>query len=315
MTTKNTTKSVTTTTPIIAKIDSGASKNYFRQCDTEALVNVKSTNGPTVLMPDNNGIHITKQGNIPLPSMIKGPATMAYVLPGLKNASLLSLGQFMNSGCWALVNSHLLNIYKDSTLVVQGRRNWKDGLWDVKLLRKQPSTKELLHYVNAFIQVNKTKSQLANYLHACLFSPCTSTLQKAIQKNFLLTWPGIDKINFQTLVGNSIATAKGHMAQERKNLRSTKPEDVDQKELMDYFPEKEKLSKILFSKVLPYTPKELAYGDLTDRFPFRSSRGNEYIYVVYDYDSNAILVEPIQNRQAKTITEAWEKIYKRLTKN
>ena len=29
------------------------------------------------------------------------------------------------------------------------------------------------------------------------------------------------------------------------------------------------------------------------------------MYIVYDYDSNAFLAEPILNRQAKTITEAW----------
>ena len=33
--------------------------------------------------------------------------------------------------------------------------------------------------------------------------------------------------------------------------------------------------------------------DLPGRFPHRSSRGNEYLLVVYDYDSNSILVESI----------------------
>ena len=48
-----------------------------------------------------------------------------------------------------------------------------------------------------------------------------------------------------------------------------------------------------------------AYTDLTGRFPYRSSRGNEYILVGYHYDSNAILVQPLGNREAKTITNAW----------
>ena len=39
--------------------------------------------------------------------------------------------------------------------------------------------------------------------------------------------------------------------------------------------------------------------DLTGRFPYKSSSGNEYIYVMYDYDSNAIFDIPIKNLQAK----------------
>ena len=60
-------------------------------------------------------------------------------------------------------------------------------------------------------------------------------------------------------------------------------------------------------------PKETTYSDQTGRFPYRSSRGNEYIMVMYDYDSNAILATPLKNRQAKTIADAWELLHNRLT--
>ena len=168
---------------VIAKIDSGASKNYFRECDVGALKSVTDTKGPMVIMPDNNGIQIKRQGKLPLPIDIVGPANTAYVLPGLKNSSLLSLGQFMDSGCWALVNSQVLNIYKDRKLVLQGLRNWTDGLWDVSLKRnKKHPFQHLKQSINALINTNKTKAQLANYLHACLFSLCQSTLQKSNSK-------------------------------------------------------------------------------------------------------------------------------------
>ena len=45
--------------------------------------------------------------------------------------------------------------------------------------------------------------------------------------------------------------------------------------------------------------------DLTCRFPFCSSRGNEYILIGYNYDANAILGAPLRNRQAATITKGW----------
>jgi len=50
---------------------------------------------------------------------------------------------------------------------------------------------------------------------------------------------------------------------------------------------------------------ERTYSDQTCAFPIQSSRGNKYIFIMYAYDANAIMVEPIKSRQAKTITEAW----------
>ena len=48
-----------------------------------------------------------------------------------------------------------------------------------------------------------------------------------------------------------------------------------------------------------------AYSDQTGKFPHLSSRGNQYIFVYYDYDSNAILVEALPNRTAGALTKAW----------
>ena len=53
--------------------------------------------------------------------------------------------------------------------------------------------------------------------------------------------------------------------------------------------------------------------DLTGRFPYCSSKGNEYILIAYHYDSNAILGLPVANRQAGTLTKAWKKLHETLT--
>ena len=63
--------------------------------------------------------------------------------------------------------------------------------------------------------------------------------------------------------------------------------------------------------IIEHTKKGFGYVDLTGRFPYISAQGNQYILVAYGYDSNAILVEPIKNRNANTITKAWEKIHKK----
>ena len=48
--------------------------------------------------------------------------------------------------------------------------------------------------------------------------------------------------------------------------------------------------------IISFRERNTAYGDLTGRFPHMSSRGNQYIVVIYDFDSNAILAEPIKSR-------------------
>ena len=73
-----------------------------------------------------------------------------------------------------------------------------------------------------------TKMDLARYCHASLFSPSISTLNKAIKNGNLSTWPGIQDLNFNALIGTSLATELGHLDQERKNLRSTKTTDDNQ---------------------------------------------------------------------------------------
>ena len=38
-----------------------------------------------------------------------------------------------------------------------------------------------------------------------------------------MTWPSIDSINFDKLVGPTVETGKGHLDQGRQGLQSTKP--------------------------------------------------------------------------------------------
>ena len=85
----------------------------------------------------------------------------------------------------------------------------------------------------------------------------------------------------------------GHMDQTRNLVRSTKPDkaistDKEQQEPNNHpthncFAAIEETGKV--------------YTDQTGRFTVRSSAGNQYILVLYDYDSNAILTEAIKTRQ------------------
>jgi hypothetical protein len=48
------------------------------------------------------------------------------------------------------------------------------------------------------------------------------------------------------------------------------------------------------------------YTDQTGRFPVVSSKGNKYIMILYDYDSNAILAKTIKDRTAPELLRAFQ---------
>ena len=51
------------------------------------------------------------------------------------------------------------------------------------------------------------------------------------------------------------------------------------------------------------------FSDQTGRFPNKSSRGNQYIMVAYDQDSNAILAQPIKTRSEYELLKAMTAIH------
>jgi hypothetical protein len=51
------------------------------------------------------------------------------------------------------------------------------------------------------------------------------------------------------------------------------------------------------------------YSDQTGCFPTTSSHSNKYIMIVYDYDSNAILAEPITSRTKAELLHAYTKLH------
>ena len=55
------------------------------------------------------------------------------------------------------------------------------------------------------------------------------------------------------------------------------------------------------------------FSDQTGRFPITSSRGNKYIMIVYDFDSNAILAEPLKSRTEIELVRAYTHLHSYLT--
>ena len=74
-------------------------------------------------------------------------------------------------------------------------------------------------------------------------------------------------------------------------------------------------TNIIFATILTETDLRKSYSDQTGKFPVQSSRGYNYVMILYDYDSNVILSKPLKTRQASKLTTAWSSLHEQLQTN
>lgn len=93
--------------------------------------------------------------------------------------------------------------------------------------------------------MNKMENVM-QFLHACLFSPKFQTLVQAVKNKNLITWPGLTAKNIKKYIKETIATAKGHLDRNRKNIRLTKKAQAEYLHELEYYkmePEDEVITK------------------------------------------------------------------------
>ena len=101
----------------------------------------------------------------------------------------------------------------------------------------------------------------------------------------------------------SIATAKGHLNQQwQRRHRPSNEEPAPT-------PITTRTNTIYAAIVDPKQPTSNSFSDLTDRFPIQSNHGANYIFVLYDYDSNAIIIRPLRNRSAQEILRVFTAVH------
>ena len=293
---------------VTAKADSGATTHSFSSNHYQYLNNVTPLiDGPSVKLPNGTTMIPKHTGQLNL-STLSDNAKKVHIHKNLNDTALISIGQLCDDGCVATFDKKSLKILKNNTLILQGNRNTNDGLWDIQLPPKK-SNIPTTSCINAIVRKDITTQKLAQYLHGCAGSPSLGTFQHAIDRGNFISWPGIETIKFKKYIPNPEATAKGHLQQERKGLQSTRDDNND------HFPAQESKTKNVFATAFSFSEKELTYTDQTGKFPFKSSRGNQYIMILYDYDSNAILAKAVKTRQAKDLSDTWKQLYNDLTRN
>ncbi len=122
-------------------------------------------------------------------------------------------------------------------------------------------------------------------------------------------WPMLNERNVQKYYPEIIKTAKGHLNQTRKNVRSTKAKTAPL-ETCDTSQLHGKKVRDIYTQT--YMVHKTIFSDQTGQFLTHSQQGNKYIMVMVEIDSNAILVEPMKSRKDEEMIRAYNSLLLRL---
>jgi hypothetical protein len=130
-------------------------------------------------------------------------------------------------------------------------------------------------------------------MHAICGYPVKSTWLKVIKAGNYVGWSMLNERNIQKYYPKTTETAKGHLNQMRKNVRSTKAKTAPLETCNTSQLHGKKVQDV-YTKT--YRVRKTMLSDQTDQFPTRSQQGNQLIMVMVEIDSNVILVEPMKSR-------------------
>ncbi len=119
----------------------------------------------------------------------------------------------------------------------------------------------------------------------------------------------LTKRNVQKYYPKTIKTAKGHLNQTRKTIRSNK---VKAATLETWDTSHLHGKKVQDVYTQTYMVRKTMFSNQTGQFPIQSLWGKKYIMVMVEIDSNAILVEPMKNRKDTKTTWAYNALLLRL---
>ena len=301
--------------------DTGCSAHFCTP--THTLVNVQRTDVPVqIRIPDGTCMESTHHGELDIPALPVA-ARRAHIVPALTGQSLISIGQLCDAGCDVSFNATSVDIQLQGTPIFSGTRTPDTKLWTLTASPQPtvPVTAPVEQTYNAFANAAvgaPTASNLVTFAHAALFSPALTTLEIALKKGYINNFPGLTATTLRKYPPTSRAMVKGHMDQIRKNVRSTQVRTTHPSisDNYDYYPKEQPHvdnNNTVFADLLdvPDSTGKI-FTDQPGRFIAPSSTGNNYIFILYDYDSNAILAEPMPSKTAASILTAYKKLHGQL---
>jgi hypothetical protein len=183
-----------------------------------------------------------------------------------------------------------------------------------RLLQQHPPSYET---VNSVYEL-RSQEEIIRFYHAAAGYPTKATWIKAVNRGYFASWPGLTAELIRKHFPESEETQKGHMRATRSGVRSTKKKlAVEKKEVEVKIEEEAEESanptpqskqRDIFVRILD-TQDDLhskIFTDQTGPFPRKSSRGNQYIMVLVELDSNYIMIEPMTNRTAGEMVRVYQ---------
>jgi hypothetical protein len=208
------------------------------------------------------------------------------------------VGQLCDNDCSVTFTQDQVTVSKNGKHLMYGARDMKSRLWRVNLKQKFDTENVQCNHAHD----NNNQKDLINYLHAACFSPVKSIWIMVIKNGNFSSWPGLTEHAVEKHLSKSTSTTKVHLNQQRQNSRTTKIKDS---QVLVTDPDIDHGVKTQFVYAATIDAGQI-YTDQTGRFPVVSSKGNKYSMILYDYDSNAILAQPIKDRTAPELLKAFQ---------
>ena len=287
-------------------MDTGAT-DHFMTSQYPLQEKTKTDEAITVTMPNGDTIQSTHRGHLPLPAPIN---MSAHVLPALSH-SLISIGKLCDAGCTATFDANKVIISHNNDRLLTGTRN-AQGLWLLQPPPQHPKPPPARPQINFTIH-DAVIPEIIKFLHLALFSPTKSTLIQAIKNNHFVGWPVLTERNVMRYLPLQEPTIMGHMDQQRQGTRSTQRQHIHNQdpEATNTDTTQEARTQHVYLSV-QNLPTGRVFTDQTGPFPVVSSQGIKAVMVMYDYDSNAILIEGITSRGKTELLRAYTLLLSRL---
>jgi hypothetical protein len=135
-----------------------------------------------------------------------------------------------------------------------------------------------------------------------MFQSCQINMDHGNKNGNFSSWPGLIEHAVERNFSKSTSTTKGHLNQQRQNARTTKIKDT---KVIVTAPDLDHGIKTQLVYAATIDAGQI-YTDQTGIFPVVSSKGNKYIMILYYYDSNAILAQPIKDQIAPELLKAFQ---------
>jgi hypothetical protein len=190
--------------------------------DTTCIDKQPATKLIIVILPNGQRIASTHEAKLPFPDLPE-KAVHAHVFPDLNSHALLSIETFCDAGCTATFSATRVNIEKQGKVILTGTRE-PPSLW--KTTEKLLETSATAPVQAKSVFTSSVTTNAIKILHAACFSPTTATWTQAIDRGHFKSWPVPPSNMIRKLLPKSMATAMGHLDQQRKNHHSTKKQKV-----------------------------------------------------------------------------------------